>query len=54
MPDIPFPDGAADQDVFFHEDKVCLYHADLNTWECRTVGHIEVPEPFLERFRRAV
>ena len=36
MSQIPFPGGAADQDVFFHEDKVCVYHKDINTWECRT------------------
>ena len=38
MSQIPFPGGAADQDVFFHEDKVCVYHKSINTWECRTVG----------------
>ena len=37
MSQIPFPGGAADQDVFFHEDKVCVYHKAINTWECRTV-----------------
>ena len=37
MAEIPFPGGAADQDVFFHEDKVCVYHKAINTWECRTV-----------------
>lgn len=37
MAEIPFPGGAQDQDVFFHEDKVCIYYANLNTWECRTV-----------------
>ena len=36
MAEIPFPSGPADQDVFFHEDKVCVYHEDTNTWECRT------------------
>ena len=39
MAEIPFPGGAADQDVFFHEDKVCVYHKDINTWECRTTTH---------------
>lgn len=37
MAEIPFPGGAADGDVFFHEDKVCIYHKDINTWECRTI-----------------
>ena len=37
MAEIPFPGGAADQDVFFHEDKVCVYHKAINTWECRTM-----------------
>ena len=32
----PFPDGVQDQDVFFHDDKVCVYHASINTWECGT------------------
>lgn len=45
--EIPFPGGAADQDVFFHEDKVCVYHASINTWECRTVntGSSEIGQP---------
>jgi len=37
MTEVPFPGGAQDQDVFFHEDKICIYHAALNTWECRTI-----------------
>jgi len=37
MAEIPFPGGAKDQDVFFHEDKICIYHGDINTWECRTI-----------------
>ena len=53
MPEIPFPGGAADQDVFFHEDKICLFHGDLNTWECRTIGELDLPDPFVERIKRA-
>ena len=47
MAQIPFPGGAADQDVFFHEDKVCVYHKAINTWECRTVnsGGAEAGQP---------
>nr|BDD44290.1 hypothetical protein 36 [bacterium] len=47
MSQIPFPGGAADQDVFFHEDKVCVYHKAINTWECRTVnaGGAEAGQP---------
>ena len=47
MSSIPFPGGAADKDVFFHEDKVCMYHKDINTWECRTIntGGAEVGQP---------
>ena len=46
MAEIPFPGGAADQDVFFHEDKVCVYHAATNTWECRAMAG-ETPQPDL-------
>jgi hypothetical protein len=47
MSQIPFPGGAADQDVFFHEDKVCVYHKAINTWECRTIntGSTEAGQP---------
>lgn len=47
MAEIPFPGGAADGDVFFHEDKVCVYHKNINTWECRTVntGSTEIGQP---------
>ena len=37
MAEVPFPNGAKDGTVFFHEDKVCLYSEALNTWECRKV-----------------
>ena len=48
MAEIPFPGGAQDGDVFFHEDKVCVYHADINTWECRTIDTDQPapPNPF--------
>jgi len=37
MAQVPFPEGAKDGTVFFHEDKVCIYSESLNTWECRKV-----------------
>ena len=37
MAEVPFPNGAKDGTVFFHEDKVCIYSEALNTWECRKV-----------------
>ena len=37
MAEVPFPGGARDGTVFFHEDKVCIYSGPLNTWECRKV-----------------
>ena len=37
MAEVPFPSGAKDGTVFFHEDKVCIYSESLNTWECRKV-----------------
>ena len=37
MAEVPFPEGAKDGTVFFHEDKVCIYSEALNTWECRKV-----------------
>lgn len=37
---IPFPGGAQDGDVFFHNQHVCVYHADINTWECQSVANI--------------
>ena len=44
MAEIPFPGGATDGTTFFHEDKVCVYHAATNTWECRTISS-ETPQP---------
>ena len=44
MSEIPFPTSVQDGDVFFHEDKVCLYHGDDNTWECRTRIHSDDPQ----------
>ena len=35
MAQVPFPEGAKDGTVFFHDDKVCVYSDILNTWECR-------------------
>ena len=50
MSAVPFPDGPADQDVFFHDDKVCLFHADINTWECRTINaDMGLTETFISR-----
>ena len=37
MAEVPFPEGAKDGTVFFHEDKVCIYDEYLNTWQCRKV-----------------
>ena len=37
---IPFPGGAQDGDVFFHNQSVCVYHEDINTWECQSVANI--------------
>ena len=45
MSDIPFPEGPQDGDIFFHLDKVCLYHGDSQTWECRNRAELEDPEP---------
>ena len=45
MSEIPFPNGAQDGDIFFHLDKVCLYHEDSDTWECRNRTNLEDPEP---------
>ena len=44
MSEIPFPSGVQDGDVFFHEDKVCLYHGDVDTWECRSRIGFDDPE----------
>ena len=44
MSDIPFPEGPQDGDIFFHLDKVCLYHGDSQTWECRNRADLEDPE----------
>ena len=37
MSDFTFPSGPSDGSVYYHEDKVFLYHQDINTWEVRTV-----------------
>ena len=37
MTEVPFPNGAKDGTIFFHEDKVCVYSEALNTWEVRKV-----------------
>jgi len=37
MSQINFPGSAADGSTFFHGDNVCVYHADIDTWECRSV-----------------
>ena len=44
MAEVPFPEGARDGTVFFHEDKVCIYSEPLNTWECRKVVDPTDPE----------
>ena len=36
MSEINFPTNVVDGSTFFHGDSVCLYHADSNSWECRT------------------
>ena len=36
MSEINFPGSAVDGSTFFHGDNVCLYHADTNSWECRS------------------
>ena len=44
MSEINFPGSAVDGSTFFHGDNVCLYHADTNSWECRsTVQETEQP-----------
>ena len=43
MTEVPFPDGAKDGTVFFHDDKVCIYSELLNTWEVRTVVDPNIP-----------
>jgi len=52
MASAPFPNGAADGDVFFHNDKVCLYHKAQNTWECRTIGPMDLPGQTLKRIQK--
>ena len=42
--EIPFPGSAVDGAVFFHEDKVCVYHKAEHTWECRSIVS-ETPQP---------
>ena len=34
---IPFPEGPADGDIFFHGELVCSYLQAKNTWECRRI-----------------
>ena len=34
---LPFPDGPIDNDVFFHNEMVCIFRAAINTWECRRI-----------------
>jgi len=36
MSEINFPGSAVDGSTFFHGNNVCLYHADTNSWECRS------------------
>ena len=44
MSEINFPTNVVDGTTFFHGDSVCLYHADTNSWECRsTVQETEQP-----------
>ena len=44
MSEINFPGSAVDGSTFFHGDNVCVYHAEDNTWECRSVVS-ETPQP---------
>ena len=39
-----FPGNPVDGSTFFHGDNVCVYHAEDNTWECRSVLS-ETPQP---------
>lgn len=34
---LPFPDGPIDNDVFFHNEMVCIFREAINTWECRRI-----------------
>ena len=52
MASAPFPNGATDGDVFFHNDKVCLYHKVTNTWECRTIGALNLPDATSKRIQK--
>ena len=52
MASAPFPNGATDGDVFFHNDKVCLYHKISNTWECRTIGSMNLPDATSKRIQQ--
>jgi len=47
MSEIVFPGNPVDGTTFFHEDNVCVYHAEDNTWECRAVVS-ETPQPPLQ------
>jgi hypothetical protein len=48
MSEINFPTNVVDGTTFFHGDSVCLYHADTNSWECRTTVQ-ETEQPLDQR-----
>lgn len=35
---ISFPVAPADGTVFIHDQIVCVYHDNTNTWECRRIN----------------
>lgn len=50
MTEVPFPNGAKDGTVFFHDDKVCVYSEALNTWEVRKVVD---PNPIINNEKKS-
>ncbi len=54
MSKVPFPEGStvADGDVFFHNNVVCYYHKADNTWECRTIGGLNLPDATTKRIMK--
>jgi hypothetical protein len=50
---IPFPEGPADKDVFFHKETVCIYHQEKNVWECRRITPQDVNYRVLKKLQRS-
>ena len=46
---LELPDRPADGTLFFHDDKVFVYHSAENTWECRTVGDIQLTQSYINK-----